>query len=84
MKLQYIIIIPIIVSQIINYVYTATALLELLTDCSITFRSFMSKVWGGGGPPLIYAYKEGNADFTMHRLTVFMQEALRLLRTDYS
>jgi len=60
MKLQYIIIIPIysFTDKLQCLINTATALLELLTDCSIRVsRSLMTKVWGGGGtcplrPPL--------------------------------
>jgi len=66
MKLKYIIIIP-IYSFTDKQHYTATALfIELLTDCSIRVsRSFMTKVWGGGGhvpptgsaPGLLYVYE---------------------------
>jgi len=55
MKLKYIIIIPIysFTDKLHCLINTATALLELLTDCSIrVYQSFMTKVWGGTCPPL--------------------------------
>jgi len=52
MKLKYIIIIPIysFTNKLHCLINTATALLELLTDCSIRVsQSFMTKNDGGGG-----------------------------------
>jgi len=56
-KLKNLIIIPIysFTGKLHCLINTATALLELLTDCSIRVsRSFMTKGWGGGGhvPPM--------------------------------
>jgi len=53
MKLKYIIIVPVIVSYKLHcLINTATALLELLIDCSIRVsRSFMTKDGGGGHVP---------------------------------